>query len=36
VAFLAVGALAASSAWWAWHLSPNAGDELSGRGKAVQ
>lgn len=35
VAFLAVGALAASSAWWAWRLSPNAGDELSGRGKAV-
>ena len=36
VAFLAVGLLAASSSWWASRLSANAGDELSGRGKALQ
>jgi hypothetical protein len=33
-AFLGVGLISASSAWWMWRLPRNAGAEMAGRGRA--
>jgi len=33
-AFLGVGLISMSSAWWMWHLPRNAGAEMAGRGPA--
>jgi hypothetical protein len=35
-AFLVIGLIQATSAWWAWRLPRNAGSEMAGRGRAAR